>query len=811
MEAAVVVRYRVLGALEVTLDGAEVPVPVGRCRVLLAGLLLRPNQFVSVDELAELVWNGAPPVRAKQSLHQVVRLLRVALGEADCVRTLSGGYEARVEPEELDLLRFRELVGAQDLMGAVKLWRGPLLTNVVSELLHRNEIRHLAEECAEVLARSKRRAPRLLPAAMPRFVGRAGHLRELTSLTEGTGPVTAAITGTAGVGKSALAVQWAHSVADRFPDGQLHVNMRGFDRHRDPMAPGDVLSRFLEVLGVATERIPAALDDQAALYRELTADRRLLVVLDNVRDAEHVRPLLTGPSFVLITSRDRLTGLARRDLTLDVLSTAEARALLVSRLGEDRVDAADDLVAWCGGLPLALAIVAARAAEVPNLPLSALAAELADERTRLDLLDTGDAETSVRTVFQWSYQQLSPQAARMFRLVGVHPGPDLTIPAATSLAGEPAEEAVRELVRANLLVEHAPGRFTCHDLLRVYAADRAEADEAQASRAAAVERMLDHYLHTLESLNRKHYWNHLGVLADPPVPSAATTPETFERPDEAETWFQAERTVLHAVVVLADERGHDRHTWQLVWFMTDLVERFGLWREWIGLFARATQSADRLGERVQVARLAFLRAVGHARLGELERALELFEATDLIWQEVGSVAGQVRARAGVAWVLGDLGRTHEAVEVARDSLDLLRGDECRTPPRMRLALHQLAGALVLADRPAEVLELAAEWDALDGVPDPHTSGLMASELARAYIGLGRHAEAVPKLMGALESFGQMGTWVDLAYAENLLGDAHHEMGDLAEARAWWEKAASRYAEHEHPDEAAVRAKLTGVS
>lgn len=806
-----VVRYRVLGALEVTLDGAAVPVPVGRCRVLLAALLLRPNQFVSVDDLVRLVWDGVPPAQARQSLHQVVRRLRVALGGADRVRTLSGGYEARVEPEELDLLRFRELVAARDFTGAAELCRGPVLTDVVSELLHRTEIRHVAEECAEALARSERNVPRLLPAVMPRFVGRAEHLRELTGLAEGGDPVVVTLTGTAGVGKSVLAVRWAHSVADRFPDGQLHVNMRGFDRHRDPMAPGDVLSRFLEALGVPAERIPADFDDQAALYRELTADRRLLVVLDNARDAEHVRPLLTGSSFVLITSRDRLAGLAQRDLTLDVLSTDEARALLVSRLGEERVDAADDLVAWCGGLPLALAIVAARAAEVPHLPLSALADELADRQDRLDSLDTGDAETSVRAVFQWSYQQLGPQAARMFRLVGVHPGPDITIPAATSLAGEPAEQAVRELERANLLVEHAPGRFTCHDLLRVYAADRAQADEPGPSRAAAVERMLDHYLHTLEILDRTHYWSHLAVLEDPPVPSAGTTPETFALQEEAWTWFQADRTVIHAVVVLAGEQGHDRHFWQLVWFMTDLVERFGLWREWFGLFARAAEVSDRLGDRTQVARFVFLRAVGHARLGEWERALELFEVTDLVWQEVGLINGRVRAQAGVAWVLGELGRPHEAVEVARKSLDLLRGDESRTPSRMRMALHQLAGALVLADRPAEVLELAVEWESLDGEPDPHTSAHMASEVARAYIGLGRHAEAVPKLLGALESLEQMGTWVDVAYAENLLGDAHHGLGDLAEARAWWEKSAARYAEQEHPEEAAVRAKLAGVS
>ncbi|WP_394615353.1 NB-ARC domain-containing protein [Lentzea sp. JNUCC 0626] len=804
-------RYRVLGTLEVTLDGADVPVPIGRCRVLLAALLLRPNRFVSVDELAELVWNGTPPAQPKQSLHQVVRRLRVALGGADCVRTHSGGYEARVEPAELDLLRFRELVAAQDFAGAAALRHGPVLADVDSEMLHRNEIRHVEEECAEALARSQRHVPRLLPAALPRFVGRAGHLRELTALADQGGPVTATITGTAGVGKSVLAVQWAHSVADRFPDGVLHVNMRGFDRHREPMAPGDVLSRFLEALGVPADRVPAALDDQVALYRERTESRRLLVVLDNVRDAEHVRPLLTGPSFVLITSRDRLSGLARQDFALDVLSTEEARTLLVSRLGEARVDDADDLVAWCGGLPLALAIVAARAAEAPHLPLSAFAAELADERTRLDSLDTGDAETSVRTVFQWSYQQLSPQAARMFRLVGVHPGPDLTIPAATSLAGEPAEEAVRELVRANLLVEHAPGRFTCHDLLRVYAADRAEDDEPAESRAVAVERMLDHYLHTLESLNRTHYFNHLGTLPDPPVPSDGTTPETFARPDQAEAWFHAERTVILAVFLLADEQGRDRHTWQLVWFMTDLVERFGLWREWIGPFERATQVADRLGNRLMVSRFFFLRAVGHGRLNEFEEGLALFEAADQVCAEIGLVPGRVRAQAGIAWVLGRLGRPHEAVEVARKSLDLLRGEESVTPMRMQLALHQLSYALVLVGEYAEVLDLAVEWEAHSDGADPHNVGLMAGEVARAYIGLGRHAEAVPKLMGALEAFGQMGTWDDVASTEDLLGDAHHGLGDPAEARAWWEKAATRFAEHEHPEEAGVRAKLAGLN
>ncbi|MGZ3142168.1 BTAD domain-containing putative transcriptional regulator [Lentzea chajnantorensis] len=455
-----------LGPLEVLLDGVVVPLPAGRSRVLLATLLLRPNQVVSIDALVDRLWDGEPPTpdRAHKTLHTVVMRLRRALGEADCVRTSTGGYLAEVAVDALDLTRFRRLVAAGELAAAVRLWRGPMLVDVRSGALHQHDVPLVTEEWLHALERrisadldagraaevvpelrgltaqhpfreafwaqlvlalamsgqqeralaayrevralladelgvdpgdelravhqrvlagpvpARRTAavlrpvPRQLPTTTPRFVGRSAELRDLTGLAAGDGLVVAAITGTAGVGKTTLAVHWARGAADRFPDGQLYVNLRGFDRHREPVAPGDALSRFLEALGVPPDRIPAALDAQSALYRSLVAERRVLVLLDNARDPDHVRPLLPGPSssFVLVTSRDRLTGLVvnegARELALDVLTPAEARALIVSRLGARRAGDADELIRWCGGLPLALAIVAARVAQSPELP-----------------------------------------------------------------------------------------------------------------------------------------------------------------------------------------------------------------------------------------------------------------------------------------------------------------------------------------------------------------------------------------------------------------------------------------------------------
>ncbi len=343
-------------------------------------------------------------------------------------------------------------------------------------------------------ASSPARVPRQLPGAVPHFTGRSEELARLSQITDqarSQAPGTvliSAIGGTAGVGKTALAVHWAHQVANRFPDGQLYVDLRGFGPSCAPMPAATAVRRFLDALAVPAERIPADLDAQIGLYRSLLAGKRILIVLDNARDPDQVRPLLPGAAgcMVLITSRSRLTDLIALDgaipLTVDLLTTREARELLVRRLGRARVSgepaAADELIGLCARLPLAVNIAASGALAHPRTPLSSLAAELRDTRRRLDLLSAGTGAANLRAVFSWSCQTLSSPAARMFRLLGRHSGPDISIAVAASLAAtgpDQARRALDELTAAHLLTEHAHGRYRLHDLLRAYATEQAQA------------------------------------------------------------------------------------------------------------------------------------------------------------------------------------------------------------------------------------------------------------------------------------------------------------------------------------------------
>jgi transcriptional regulator with XRE-family HTH domain len=339
------------------------------------------------------------------------------------------------------------------------------------------------------LSRQSSAVPLQLPAAPGHFVGRRSELALLAGLLGGAGGVAVSvISGMAGVGKTALALHWAHHVAAEFPDGQLYAGLGGFGPSGRPVKPAVALNGFLDGLGAGAERIPHSLEARAALYRSLVADRRMLIVLDNAGDVEQVRPLLPGSPgcLVLVTSRARLAGLAVRGnaelLPLDVFSEAEARELLAVRLGAGRVagepDAVSELIGLCAGLPLAVAIAAARAAAHPRFPLAGLAAELRDPARRLDGLDTGDAATSVRARVSWSYQRLAELPARMLRLLAVHPGPVITADAAASMAGIPliqAQQTLLALADANLITEHLPGRYGLHDLLRAFAAEQAQA------------------------------------------------------------------------------------------------------------------------------------------------------------------------------------------------------------------------------------------------------------------------------------------------------------------------------------------------
>ena len=441
--------------------------------------------------------------------------------------------------------------------------------------------------------------PRQLPAGAAFFAGREAELKQLGELLDqadgegaadeaGGAVVISAVAGMAGVGKTALAVHWARKVAGRFPDGQLYVNLRGYDAEGAPVTPEEVTGWFLAALGVPAFQIPAEAQARCGLYRSVLAGRRVLIVLDNARDAAQVRPLLPGSPgcLVVVTSRSALAGLAAaegaRPLRLGPLGAQEGVRLLAARLGPERVaaepTAVTELTARCGHLPLALAVMAARAAADPGLPLRVLAAQLAGAAGaepaaggraaagagagRLEALETGDPATSLGQLLSWSYRQLSPAAAQIFTLLGVHCGPDITVPAAASLAGVPRAEAGRalaELAGASLAAEHRPGRYVLHDLVRAYAAGLARQALGEAGIRAALERSLDHYVHTVAVLYVFGVIRTITVA--PPVPGVL--PEQLAGDAATQDWLQAEHQVLLQATVQAAAAGLVTRAWQL--------------------------------------------------------------------------------------------------------------------------------------------------------------------------------------------------------------------------------------------------------
>jgi DNA-binding SARP family transcriptional activator len=404
--------------------------------------------------------------------------------------------------------------------------------------------------------------PQQLPAAVACFTGRHAELAALTSLLEpgpgGPAPalVISAIGGTAGVGKTALAVQWAHQVAGRFGDGQLYVNLRGYDPDQ-PVSAADALAGFLRSLGVSGSEIPDEIEERARLYRSRLAGRRMLVLLDNARDGEQVRPLLPGEAgcVVVVTSRDALAGLVAtggaQRLDLDVLSVTDAVTLLRSLIGarvDADVDAAVELAELCARLPLALRIAAELAAARPKAPLAELAAELAG--SRLDLLDAGEDRADVRAVFSWSVRHLPGDVARAFAVIGLHPGDDLDVYAAAALAGLApglARRALGRLRRASLLQAAGPGRYGMHDLLRAYAREQAATGDTNGQCQQALTRLFDYYLAAAAAamdilFPAEAHWR-------PYLPPTASVVPEMTSEAQARTWLDAERANLVAVVV----------------------------------------------------------------------------------------------------------------------------------------------------------------------------------------------------------------------------------------------------------------------
>jgi DNA-binding SARP family transcriptional activator/tetratricopeptide (TPR) repeat protein len=662
--------------------------------------------------------------------------------------------------------------------------------------------------------------PAQLPLDVYGFSGRASELAHLDALRAGadqqpTAMLLAVLSGTAGVGKTALAVHWAHRVRQHFPDGQLYVNLRGFDPTGAVVGPADAMRGFLDAL--VADRIPSGLEAQIGLYRSLLVGRRMLVVLDNARDAEQVRPLLPGTPgcFVLITSRNQLPGLVAAEgaqpLSVELLPDEDARQLLTRRMGADRVaadrSAIDAIITGCARLPLALAVVAARAVTNPGFPLASLAGELRDARTDLDAFAGGDLATDVRSVFSWSYRTLTPPAARLFRLLGLHAGPDITVGGAASLAGWPvraAEDLLTELARAHLVAEHTPGRFTFHDLLRAYATELTHSYDEEDARHAAVRRMLDFYLHSAVNAN----WQ-LDPSREPvtPIPmSDGARHDTFATLDEAMAWFEAEHAALMTAVRQAEAGGFDTHVWQLGWAVSTYNDRLGHWIDQITIMRMALDATRRLEDRNATAIAHRGLALVYSRLARYDEADTHCTRALEIYRELDDRLGQALGYQNLCWVAGLQRRNREALGYAQRALPLFR--ELNHTLGHASTLNDMGWFHSMLGNYDEALVACREALALFEKLNLHSAQANTWDtVGFAYHKKGSYADAVASYEYALELFQELGHRYGHAETLGHLGDTYAAMGSPELARDAWQRSLETLEELKHADADQIRAKL----
>ncbi|GGP55436.1 AfsR/SARP family transcriptional regulator [Saccharothrix coeruleofusca] len=657
--------------------------------------------------------------------------------------------------------------------------------------------------------------PAQLPRPLDAFVGR----REQSEAVEraiADGERLIAVTGMAGVGKTTFAVRLAHRVADRFPDGLLYANLRGYHPGEPAVKPAVQLREFLHALGVRPGDVPEGEQGRSALLRSLLDGRRVLVLLDNARDAEQVRPLLPGAGcLAVVTSRDDLAGLVAthnaRPVRLDVLDPASARQLLARRLGARRVEAeeaaVDTIIAACARLPLALAVVAARAATRPTFALAALAEDLADAREGLDALSAGDVTLDVRAVFSWSYDALSTDAARLFRLLPLAPGADIGVAAAAALLGASPARARRlltELTGVHLLDEHTPGRYALHDLLRVYATELTHTHDTPGERDAAITGVLGHYLHTAVAAAMAMSPDRVPIPLDPPPPTAR--PTAFADADRAVGWLAAERVVLLAAQALAFERGEDGIAWRLGWALAHHLDRAGHWHDLVVASEVAIEAARRAGDRLGEGHGLVGLARAEADLGRVEVACEHGELALTVLDGVAEQRLLADVHRFTSWLYESTGDYDHALAHARKTLAAQRSgsDVVRTAR----ALNAVGWCLSLLGRYDEALEHCQEGLALmTGTGDEYGLADLRDSIGHALFHLGRVEEAVHSYELALQAYLRLGVRYAAADTGERLGDAEAAAGRPERAAERWRAALVTFEELELPRVEGLRAKL----
>ncbi|MEY9874232.1 tetratricopeptide (TPR) repeat protein [Streptacidiphilus sp. MAP12-33] len=661
--------------------------------------------------------------------------------------------------------------------------------------------------------------PAELSADLPDFTGRTAVAEQLTALLgpESSGPavavvLTAAISGSGGVGKTSLAVHVAHRVLRQFPDGQLQVDLNAAGG--SAAAPQDVLARFLRALGTPAAEIAVDPDERGAQYRSLLAERRVLVLLDNVRDAAQVRPLLPGAggSRVLITSRSAMVGLdGAVRVTLGVLDPAESLALFRRVVGAERSAAEPAaeraVLEACAGLPLAIRLAASRLVARPDWSVRDLADHLADETRRLNVLSVEDR--AVRATFAVSYRDLSPHQARAFRLLALCPGPATSLPAAAALLALPPHEAAEHLeglAAVHLIEQPSPGRFTMHDLVRLYAAERAHADEPADEREAATDRLLYWLLRTNDAASRLLRPDRRHLDLEPVGPDCR--PQAFEGVDEARTWCATEADHLVAAVALAAESGRDEIAWKLAHTMWELFNT-GEERDGIPTYERALASTRRLGDPEAVSWVLNALAPAYRRVHRMpESEACLLQAIE-IRRSLGDLRGEASCLGNLGLTLTESGRAADAVPLLERCADIFRGlgvpsFEGAAHTNLGEAYKRLGNLDAALDHYRAALRLHRE-------DDTFSVGREQSNIADALRRLDRWDEAAVHAGQAREANRRTGNRIDEAIALEVLGYADDAHGRVLDARRRWQQALAILRELNHPRATEVEALLRTVT
>jgi tetratricopeptide (TPR) repeat protein len=808
------VEFRVLGPLTVLVDGE--PVRLGRSREqrVLAALLTAGDQVVPVERLVDLLWDDGPPDTAAKLVRNCVSTLRGSFADSripgNPISTEAAGYALHLAEGQLDVQVFGQQVARARraarsghrqqavalFRSALALWRGPALAGIAGRgleavaagldeqrlavlkecLAHERalglepgpELQRLEHAILrddeqillpETAPRPQRTVPGQLPADVTPFTDRGDQLSELDGLLgpraadHANAVVISAIAGTAGVGKTALAVHWAHRIRNRFGDGQLYVNLRGYAPN-PPLRALDALASFLRALGVPADQVPVEAAEAAGLYRSLLADQRVLVVLDNASSPEQVRPLLPGSPgcLVIVTSRHSLAGLTALDgarrLTLDVLAPAEASGLLSQLLGASRVDAEPEatveLARLCAHLPLALRVAAANLAD-GRRGIAEYVAELRAGSRVAALAVAGDEHAAVRSAFDLSYGSLPPATQYLFRCLGLTPGADIATEAAGALAGLPtpdAERGLHALAAAHLVDEHAAGRFTFHDLLRAYAADRAHADDSEAARLAAEQRLIDHYVGRVNGAARVLYPE---ILRVPAAPTAAVS--TFDSHAAALAWLEAERANLVAMVDATATAGPRSAAWLLADGLRGYFHLRMHTVDWLAVAgqALAAAAADSRESPAMDAREGH--AAAELSLGDAYWRMSRYPESIAHYTRAAELAAETGWLRGLAAILGNLGNV----------------------------LQQSGRLAEAADHYAEALAIATETGWVNG------QAANLENLGAVYWELGRLDEAADQLQRGLAIFSEIESVFGQGVLRTSLGEVRHALGQADQA------------------------------